>query len=142
MKKGFTLLEIMIVIGLAGLMALLGMVSFGRVRQREGMAAAAMRVAQILTLARAKSIAGENDKAWKVVVEEERVLLQDELGTTVEQYSLPVNYGLFGPVDEIVFARADGRVEDCETGCVLEIREKEGALSHQVRVLFSGAVEY
>ncbi len=140
--KGFSLLELLIVISLTSLVGVIGMGIYGRVRQREEMTAEVIQVVHILNSGRVKSVAGEKDMTWKVRLEADRVKLQNEIGLTVEEYRLAEKYSLFGPMVEVIFNRADGRVEMCETGCVFELREGGGELSYQFRVLYSGVVEY
>jgi prepilin-type N-terminal cleavage/methylation domain-containing protein len=141
-KKGFSLLELLFVMGLVSLVGAMGVGVYGQVRRNEDMAAAVMQAVHLLNTARVKSVAGEGDMTWKVRLETDRVKLQDEAGVTVEEYRLPVKYNLFGPITELEFSRADGRVEMCETGCAFELRETRGSLSYQFKVLFSGVVEY
>lgn len=141
-KKGFSLLELLFVMGLVSLVGAMGLGVYGQVRQNEDMAAAVMQAVHLLNTGRAKAVAGERDMIWKVRLETDRVRLQDEAGVTVEEYRLPAKYSLFGPITELEFSRADGRVEMCETGCAFELRETEGSLSYQFKVLFSGVVEY
>jgi len=141
-KKGFSLLELLFVMGLMSLVGAMGVGVYGQVRRNEDMTAVVMQAVHLLNTARVKSVAGEGDMTWKVRLETDRVKLQDEAGVTVEEYRLPVKYSLFGPITELEFSRADGRVEMCETGCAFELRETEGSLSYQFKVLFSGVVEY
>jgi len=141
-KKGFSLLELLIVVSLTSLVGVMGMGIYGRVRQREEMTAEVSQVVHILNSGRVKSVTGEKDMTWRVRLETDRVKLQDENGLTVEEHRLAEKYSLFGPMVEIIFNRADGRVEMCETGCVFELREGGGELNYQFRVLYSGVVEY
>jgi prepilin-type N-terminal cleavage/methylation domain-containing protein len=141
-KRGFTLLELLFVIGLIALVGGMGAGVYSRVKQNEDMTAVVMQAVHLLNTARSKSVTGEGDMVWKIRLETDKVRLEDETGMTREEYRLPEKYSLFGPVTELVFNRADGRVEMCETGCVFELKETEGTLSYQFKILFSGAVEY
>lgn len=141
-KKGFSLLELLFVMVLVSVVGAMGVGVYGQVRQNEDMAAVVMQAVHLLNTARVKAVTGERDMKWKVRLETDRVKLQDEAGVTVEEYRLPVKYNLFGPITELEFSRADGRVEMCETGCAFELRRIGGSLSYQFKVLFSGVVEY
>jgi len=140
--RGFVLLELIFVIGLTTIVGVIGGGVYSRVKQNEDIASEAMQIVRILLDARSKSTAGENDKEWKVKIETDRVKLEDEDNLILEEHILPAKYSLFSPIAEVVFDKIDGRVEICETGCVIELRETEGTLNYQFRILFSGAVEY
>ena len=142
LNKGFVLLELLFVIGLMTIVGVMGGGVYSRVKQNEDMVSETMQIVRLLIEARSKSIAGENDKEWKVRMETDRLKLQDETGLTVEEHILPGKYSLFSPVAEVVFDKIDGRVEMCETGCAFELKETEGTLSYQFKLLFSGVVEY
>ncbi len=142
MKKGFTLLEILIVISLMTLLGVMGMGVYGKVRQNEDIASVVIQVVHILNSARTRSVTGEKDMEYKVRVESDRVQVQDEVGEVVEEYVFPEKYTLNSPATELVFGRIDGRVVGCESGCVLEVVEVDGGLNYQIKLLFSGVVEY
>lgn len=141
MKKGFTILELLIVVVLITIVGVGGARVYGQVKQNEDMASAVMKVVQVINEARSRSVTGEDDKGWKVKIEADRVKLQDEVGVTEEEYVLPVKYSL-GPVMEVEFDRVNGVVEVCSSGCEFELREVRGNLNYQFRLLFSGIVEY
>ena len=140
--QGFTLIEIMVVIMLMVGITMAGVTGFSRVRLREEMLATVMQIVQLLTKAHANSVGGKDDLSWKVEFSLDKVELKDSLGGVEEEFRLPQRHMLFNPVTEIVFQRGNGRAQECEAGCVIEVREIEGGLSHQIRVLFSGTVEY
>lgn len=140
-RQGFTILELLIVIVLITIVGLGGAGVYGQVKQNEDMASAVMQVVQVINEARSRSVTGEDDRGWKVKIETDRVKLADEMGTTEEEYVLPVKYTL-SPAMEVEFDRVNGKVEACVAGCVFELKEVNGSLSYQFRLLFSGIVEY
>ena len=140
-RQGFTLIESLVVVVIMGVLAVSGMVAYGKMRQAQEMEAVAMKVGQIMNAARVKSITGEDDSGWKVDLAAERVKLMSNEGVVKEEYWLPENYSLTGP-EEVRFSRVDGRVESCEGGCDFVVGQISGSQVYQFRVLFSGVVEY
>jgi len=141
-QKGFTMMELLIVMGLVASVAMIGVVSVSRIKKSEDIATVAASVVNVLEEAHAKSLTGEKDRAWKVVMNAEAVTLQTEDGMGMESYNLPEEYMLVGPLAEVVFGRVDGRVLGCEAGCMYEVRELYGSLIYQIQILYSGAIEY
>jgi len=141
-QSGFSFLEIMLTISLMIIIALAGINTFNQVKNQEDLTATALHIVQILNTARSNSIAGKQNSAWKVVLEVTKVSLKNNQDITVEEYYFPPNHTLFSPLSEIVFDKADGRVQSCQTGCLFEVQKIDTDLSHQFKVLFSGAIEY
>ena len=140
--KGFTILELLIVIGLTAAVSAMGMISFSRLKRQEDLFAIAANTVQMLDKARSGSVTGRNEAAWKVVVEADNLRLENDGGQVEETYRIPAGYGIAGPVGEIRFNRIDGRVEACPTGCVFTVQEIGSNLTYQLQILASGAVEY
>ena len=140
--KGFTILELLMVMGLAAAVSARGMISFSRLKRQEDLFAIAANTVQMLDRARNGSVTGKDDIAWKVVVGEDNLRLENDRGQVEETYRVPAGYGIAGPVGEIRFSRIDGWVEACPTGCVLTVEETGGNLTYELQILASGAVEY
>ncbi|OHA28585.1 MAG: hypothetical protein A3C08_02425 [Candidatus Taylorbacteria bacterium RIFCSPHIGHO2_02_FULL_47_18] len=75
MKKGFTLLEV--VVSIAGLAMILsaGWFSFSSYAVRRELESGAARVSALITEARSKTLAGENNSAYGVHFEQDRAVL-------------------------------------------------------------------
>jgi len=141
-QSGFSFLEIMVAISLMIIIALAGVNAFSQVKNQEDLAATALHIVQILNTARSNSITGKQNSAWKVDLQTNKVSLKNNQDITIEEYYFPPNHTLFSPLSEIVFDKADGRVQSCQTGCLFEVQKIDTDLSHQFKVLFSGAIEY
>lgn len=140
--KGFTILELLIVMGLAAAVSAMGMISFSRLKRQEDLFAIIANTVQILDKARSGSVTGKNDVAWKVVVGGDNLRLEDDQGQVEETYRVPAGYSINGPVAEIKFNRIDGSVPACPTGCTFTVQEVAGNLTYQWQILASGGVEY
>lgn len=141
-QKGFSLIELLVVFSLTVILAGGGIVAYGQVRQSQEMESVAMKVDQIVNSGRVKSVTGEDDSSWKIKWTADRVWLENAKGEKEEEYWLAEPYNLSGPGSELEFSRADGRVEECLTGCDFEVRRDSGNQVYQFRVLFSGVAEY
>ena len=140
--KGFTILELLVVMVLTAAVSAMGMISFSRLKRQEDLFAITAATVQMLEKARNGSITGKNDLVWKVVINADNLRLEDGQSRVAETYQLPAGYSVSGPVAEIRFNRIDGRVETCPTGCVFTVQEVAGNLTYQWQILASGAVEY
>lgn len=141
-QEGFSLIELLVVFSLTVILAGGGIVAYGQVRQSQEMESVAMKVGQIVNSGRVKSVTGEDDSSWKIKWTADGVWLENAKGEKEEEYRLAEPYNLSGPGSELEFSRADGRVEECLTGCDFEVRRDSGASVYQFRVLFSGVAEY
>jgi len=142
-SSGFSLMEVLVAISLVGLMSVGSMIAYGRVRQQEELSSTVSQIAQLLNLARVRSVAGDNDSTWKVVLTSTVVFLQDDTNTTFEQYALPTGFNLdFGSITQVEFRRASGRVDVCEPGCILTVERTGSTDTHQLGILYTGVVEY
>lgn len=141
-EKGFTFLEVLIVITLSVVMASSGLLVFNRLKRQEEIFSVVVQIVRLLETARAKSVACQNNANWKVVVATDKVTLKDNQGNITETYRLPPAYKVTGPIDEVVFAKIDGLVERCVNNCLFKAEEVSGKLSYEFNILFSGAVEY
>jgi len=134
MNRGFTALEIVIVVGVLGLLGALSLVSFVNSRRVRDVSRAAGDTLAILRLAQAKAIAGEDASAWGARLEQSRILLfrgNDYASATLTTiYPLPatveiVNIALEGGGSEVVFRRLDGRT--AQSG-IFEVRAAGSAV--------------
>lgn len=141
-KRGFSFLEILIVMTLIVVITTSGLLTFNQVKRREELFSVVVYIVQLLETARAKSIANEKDTKWKVVMAVNQVSLQDIQGNIVDNYRLPNTYTLTGPINEVVFNRIDGLVAECFNNCLFEVKEVSGNLRYQFNILSSGAIEY
>jgi type II secretory pathway pseudopilin PulG len=141
-KAGFTLMETLLVFGLMGAMAAMGVVSYAQVRQREEIAASVLQITQLISNARSKSVAGQDDSSWKVNLQPNLIELQTSSGQTFDRYVIPAKYILSGPTTELTFDRTNGRVIGCESGCIFTLNQVGSDFSYQFGVIFSGTVEY
>lgn len=141
MSKGFTIIEILVVMSLVVGMVAAGVMNFGRVRRQEDLQEIALNVVRLVEAGRNKAITGEGDKEWKVVVGASSVSLRDASNQIVDNYNLKSGYEI-GGVGELTFARVNGLVEECASECVLTVAEIGGNLTYEIKVLHSGGVEY
>ena len=75
MKKGFTLLEVVISITALALVLSAGWFSFSSYAARRELESGAARIAALITEARSKTLAGENNSAYGVHFEQDRAAL-------------------------------------------------------------------
>ena len=142
-SAGFSLMEVLVAIFLIGTMSLGGMIAYGRVRQQEELLSTVSQIAQLLNLARVRSVSGDNDSTWKVVLTSSTVYLQDDSDTTFEQYALPSGFNLdSGALTQVEFRRASGRVDVCDPECTLTVVRTGSTDTHQLGILYTGVVEY
>jgi len=141
-RQGFSLIEVLVTVVISGVLALSGMAAYGKMKQVQEMEAVAIKIGQMMNMARVRSITGEDDSSWKVDFTTEKVRLLNDDGLVKEEYWLPSSYSLIGSGGEIGFSRADGRVDVCGTGCDFEVRQTGGSQVYEFRVLYSGIVEY
>ena len=136
------MIEILVGLSLVVGLAMAGILNFSRVKRREGLQAVAFKMVELLEKARNKSLTGEGDTGWKVVVGQTSLSLQDTQDQVSENYNVTSGYELSGPVGEVIFQRVSGLVEECANECVFEVGETGGNLNYQIKVLSSGGVEY
>lgn len=116
-KRGFTILEIMVVIAVIGILSVIGLVTFTSSRDTRQLTATAQNILGVLRSAQAKTLAGEGGTAWGVHLSDSRfVLFQGvDFGSAVytENYDIPAglaigNINLAGGATDIIFNRVDG----------------------------------
>jgi len=76
-EKGFSILEILIILSLSTALVISGTLTFSKVKRSEELFSTTLHIVNLLEKARAKSIANEKDRAWKVVIIIDRASLQD-----------------------------------------------------------------
>ncbi len=116
--KGFTLLELLIYVGILALIGGIGLVSFVNSRNVRDLTNSGQQVISILRLTQTKTLAGEDNSSWGVILEASGYILFR--GTTyasasfTQSFNLPsnieiTNISLAGGGQEVVFNRLDGR---------------------------------
>lgn len=119
-NKGFTMIEIMIVVGLLMIFGSLALVSFQVSRNTRDLTAATQNVLSVLRLAQARTLSGENDSVWGVHLEQNQIVLFR--GPTfagapfVEPYDLSssielVTIALNGGGSDVIFNRITGTTD-------------------------------
>ena len=117
-KKGFTALEILIVVGVFTLLGVLSLVSFINSRRVRDLVTAGQDVLSVLSLAQARAVAGEDGEQWGVRLEQSQFIIFRGAsyagGTAVRTYALPatieiVDITLAGGGQDAVFRRLDGQ---------------------------------
>ena len=142
-SRGLTLLELVIAVSLTTILAVAGLGSISRTKQREDLLAVVVKIVQLIEQAQERSIAGAGDKSWQVILTESMVRLADADGNGQEFYQLPSGHRLItGGVSQINFLRPSGLAQECPGGCYFELRVADANVVYQFRVLYSGAVEY
>ena len=142
-SRGFTLLELVLAVGLTTVLAVVGIGSISRSKQREDLLSVVIRIVQTLQLAQERSMSGAKDTSWKVILGESMVQVSDISGNRQEFYQLPPGDRLMtGGVMEINFARPTGLAQECGSGCTFEVRSNNANVVYQFRILSSGVVEY
>lgn len=120
MRRGFTLIELVVVIGVMALVGTLALVSFVNSRRVRDLAASGQNVLSVLRVAQGKSLAGESGVPWGVRLEASRFILFSGASfagsPTTTAYALPAsveitNIALAGGGTEAVFRRLDGRTD-------------------------------
>lgn len=115
---GFTLLELLVSIGIITLIGALGLVSFINSRNSRELITSAQNVLSVLRLAQSRALAGEDSSPWGVRLEQPQFILFRGAGfagsTSTKSYLLPstleiANLTLSGGGQEVVFNRLDGR---------------------------------
>lgn len=118
MRRGFTLIELAVVIAVIALVGALALVSFVNSRRVRDLVTSGQNVLSVLRVAQTKAVAGEAASPWGVRFEASRFILfsgtsfVSSMTTTV--YTLPAgieiaNIALTGGGQEVVFRRLDGR---------------------------------
>ncbi|MDP3769389.1 MAG: prepilin-type N-terminal cleavage/methylation domain-containing protein [Candidatus Sungbacteria bacterium] len=117
---GFTLIEVIIVIGLLAIFGSLALVSFQTSRATRELATSTQDILSALRLAQSKTLSGENNSVWGVHMSQSQVALFQ--GPTfvgsplVETYGLPsslelINILFNGGGNDIVFNRITGTTD-------------------------------
>lgn len=118
---GFTLLEVVIAVGIVSLLGALSLVSFLNTRRVQNLVTAGNDALSVLRLAREKSAAGHGEDPWGVRLENGQYFLFQGLSygssATTTRYSVPpgieiVDVLLAGGGIEAVFRPPDGRTEE------------------------------
>jgi prepilin-type N-terminal cleavage/methylation domain-containing protein len=123
-RGGFTLVELVIVVGVMGVIGALAMASFGASRRARDVLTSGQNVLSVLATAQARAAAGEGGIEWGVRLEQGRAILfggmsyGSSASTTI--YAMPSgvqisNIALAGGGQEIVFRRLDGMTDQSGT---------------------------
>lgn len=145
--QGFTLLEIIISVGVLTLISGLALVSFINSRNVREVATSGQDVISVLRLAQSKSIGGEDNSAWGIHLEQGQAVLfrgTSYIGATFTQ-SFPLsarleiaNIALIGGGSDVVFKRITGRTDNSGS---FEVRVRSATtISFSVSIDGSGKV--
>lgn len=118
MKKGFTVIELVVALGIIVLIGSIGLVSFVNSRNVRNLSNSGQEIISVLRLAQTKTLAGEDNSSWGVKLETSRYVLfrgSSYAGASwTEIFNLPgsieiANIALAGGGQEIVFSRLYGK---------------------------------
>ncbi|MBI2056457.1 MAG: type II secretion system protein [Candidatus Sungbacteria bacterium] len=116
-SKGFTLIELTVVIAIILLIAVVSLVSFTGSRNTRNLVNAGQQILSILQLAQSKSLAGEDNTTWGVHLDTAQIVLFKGSSfagaTTTTVYSLPsgieiANISISGSSSDVVFKKITG----------------------------------
>ena len=142
-SRGLTLLELVLAVSLTTILAVAGLGSISRSKQREDLLAVVVKIVQMIEQAQERSLSGAQDKSWQVILSQSLVRLADADGNGQEFYQLPERHRLItGGINQINFLRGSGLAQECPGGCYFELKGANANVVYQFRVLYSGAVEY
>lgn len=119
-ETGFTLLELTITIGLLVLLVSMGLASLRATRNARELGAGAQSAMEALRLAQARTLAGENNSAWSVHLQQYKVVLFEgtdyAAATNKTDYPLPssleiTGITLAGGGSDVVFKRVTGETD-------------------------------
>lgn len=146
-RKGFTIIEILIVVGIGAMVAGLSVSAFSGVRNYFALRAAVQDVQTALLGARARALASSNAKVHGVHIEAGKVVQFEGLTyatstasniTFVFPSGVTATSSLSGGVTDILFARLTGLAQ--ATGTIL-LQEVRSQATTTVTLYASGAVE-
>jgi len=116
-RRGFTLLELLISLGVLALLGTLGMVSFLNSRNSRDLVVTSQNALSVLRDAQARTLAGEDASVWGVHLEQSQVVLFRGAtyagATSTDPHPLSanieiVNIALVGGGSDVLFRRLDG----------------------------------
>ena len=144
-EKGFTLVELLVVITIVGVLGGIAAVSFNTSRNVRDLQTSAQNTLSVIRLAQSKTLAGENDSAWGVRLESSQITLfagDTFAGATFTQvYALPpsieiTGIALNGGGSDVVFKRITGQTDQNGT-FVVDVAASPGT-SFPVTIDISG----
>ncbi len=145
-RKGFTLLELLISVGILALIGTLSLVSFINSRNIRDLVTSGQNILSVLREAQSRTLAREDNSVWGTRLEQNRFILfrgsSFAASTSTQTYNLPsgieiVNINLSGGGQEITFGRLDGRT--LQTGS-FEVKIRGGTQTFSISVDSSGKV--
>lgn len=147
-EDGFTLLEILISVGIIALIGSLGLVSFISSRRTRDLNVETQSVLAILRLAQSKTLSAEGGEPWGMHLESDKYTLfpaQNSFNAVTASntvYILPstleiANISLSGGGQDVIFQRISGRTPQSGT---FELRVKSGVDSALIAIGASGEV--
>ena len=147
-NKGFTLLEILIVLAILGILSLIIFYTFSGLGKQEALQKDVLLVSSILTEAKTSTLSSKEDSNYGVYFENDKIILfkgnnfQEDLnGNVIFKLSNLVeieSIDLFDSSSELVFSRLRGTVNNYGT---ITLSLRDGSNSSQIEILESGIVE-
>jgi prepilin-type N-terminal cleavage/methylation domain-containing protein len=141
--SGFTIIELMVAIGIIAILASVSLPIFGKHQQRAAVERARGEVVSVLRDAQSRSIAGEGGELWSVVFETTAYSLLR--GTTVYQrYDLDgvefaatnvFDDGAGGTTNRVVFAALDGTTVNAGSIAIRHSRDTSDLLTITINSL-------
>lgn len=122
--KGFTLIEIAVVIGIMAILGTSALVSFSASRNVRDLTTSSQNTLSILRLAQSRTLAGEDDSAWGIRLESNQITLFKgntfAVSPLTTVYPLPssmqiTNIVLNGGGSDVVFKRVTGETDQTGT---------------------------
>lgn len=123
-NRGFTLIELAIVIAIIFLIATLGLISLNRARTLHALAISGQDILSVLQLAQSKTLAGEENSQWGVHIESSQIVLFRGASfpgaPLTDAYILPssleiANIIIAGGLTDIVFKKITGATDQSGT---------------------------
>jgi type II secretory pathway component PulJ len=138
-ERGFTLLEVIMVATFIIAFTVAGTIGLQQLQEVFKLHSAGDEIRSQFQLAREKAIAGVNQTAYKVILNNRVVSLQTQAGVEVKRYQAQPGI-IFSPTSFTwSFAPVTGQVSGCVAPCTLVL--SSGSSSETIKIDLSGIVE-
>lgn len=149
MKRGFTTIEIVIVLIIAAMIFLVATSAFSRFNRNQALGASAEEIVSVLEQARGQSLASKDDDTYGVHFESDRVVLfrgnsynpSDAANQTILLSSATtiVNISLIGGGTDLFFRKITGITNESGTVRVALVRDTNASTT--ISILPTGVIE-